>query len=314
MVDAVDDLFQRQAALATVGQLAASGVSRSALRARLRREWGFVLPRLVSGTRRPLDDQQRLVGALLFAGEGAVITSHTAAAWHGVRAAAVDRSVRVAIPSNRAVKSHGFVLVTRTERPDGTAWQRGPLVVASPARAVADSARYGGVDRARAVVIEAVQKQLVSLPALRHELCAGPRTGSAVLRTALADAERGAWSVPEADLARLVADHPRLPEMWANPLLLMGDVRLLTPDGWFDDVGLAVQVHSRRYQAGALDWEATVAADGIFAEHGVPVVAVTPRQIAIDGASVVRRIERTHQAAQERPRPAVTAVPAGAPS
>ena len=67
---AVDDLFQRQAALATVGQLAASGVSRSALRARLRREWCFVLPRLVSGTRRPLDDQQRLAGALLFAGEG----------------------------------------------------------------------------------------------------------------------------------------------------------------------------------------------------------------------------------------------------
>jgi hypothetical protein len=49
-------------------------------------------------------------------------------------------------------------------------------------------------------------------------------------------------------------------------MLTTGDHRLPTPDGWFDDVALAVQVHSRRHHAGELDWEATVAADGAFAD------------------------------------------------
>jgi hypothetical protein len=307
VMKATADLFDEQAGLATVGQLKGLGMTRSALRARLRREWCYVLPRVISQNRVPLDDHQRLLAALLFAGGGAVISSHSAAAWHGVHAAVLDRAVRVAIPAHRAVLSRGFVMIRRTQRPDAASWLRGSLVVSSPARAVADSAREAGPDRGRAVVIEAVQKRIVSIPALRHELCAGPRAGSAALAAALAEAERGAWSIPEADLARLVAQSPVLPPMWSNPVLTAGDIRLPTPDGWFDDTGLAVQVHSKRYHAGELDWEATVAADAVFAEHGIPVVAVTPRQIATDGSGVVRRIERAHQAARVRPRPAVTA-------
>jgi hypothetical protein len=128
------DLFEEQAGLATVSQLTALGMTRSALRARPRREWCFVLPRVVCMTRSHLNDHQRLVAAVFFAGEGAVVASHTAAAWHGVGAAVLDRAVRVAIPANRAVLSQGFVLVRRTERPKAAAWHRGPLVVSAPAR------------------------------------------------------------------------------------------------------------------------------------------------------------------------------------
>jgi hypothetical protein len=307
---AVTEVFRAQAGLASTAQLQAAGVTRSALRARARREWCFVLPRVISQSRAPLDDHQRLVAALLFAGESAVLASHTAAAWHGVHSSVLDRAVRVAIPAHRSVRSHGFVLVRRTSRPDAAAWVRGSLAVSAPARAVADSARDASGDRGRAIVIEAVQKRLVSIAGLRHELAAGPRRGSQGLRAALAEAELGAWSIPEADLARLVAASSVLPPMLANPMLTTGDHRLPTPDGWFDDVALAVQVHSRRYHAGELDWEATVAADAAFAEHGVPVVAVTPRQIAIDGPAVLRRIERAYLAARARPRPPVTAHPA----
>jgi len=76
-----------------------------------------------------------------------------------------------------------------------------------------------------------------------------------------------------------------------------------TPDGWFDDVALAVQVHSRRYHAGELDWEKTVSGDGAFAEHGIALVAVTPRQISRDAPSVLRRVERAYEQAASRPRP-----------
>jgi hypothetical protein len=100
--------------------------------------------------------------------------------------------------------------------------------------------------------------------------------------------------------------------MWANPQLRVGGRRLPTPDGWFDDVALAVQVHSRQYHAGNLDWEATVAADAVFVEHGIPVLAVTPRQIIRTPDDVLARIERAHAAARLRPRPAVAATPIAA--
>jgi hypothetical protein len=95
--------------------------------------------------------------------------------------------------------------------------------------------------------------------------------------------------------------------MWANPALRVGAVRLPTPDGWFDDVGLAVQVHSKRYHAGELDWEKTVSGDGVFAEHGIPLVAVTPRQISSQPEAVLARIERAYEQAARRPRPVVVA-------
>ncbi len=305
----VVELFRRQSGLASTSQLVALGMTRSELRARLQREWWVVLPHVVAGARTPLDDHQRMVAATLFAGRGAMIASHSAAAWHGVRAAAITRMVCVAIPASRCIRSQAFVTVRRTTRPDATAWNREPLLISSPARAVADAARDFSRERARAVVIEAVQRRLVTLAALRHELHAGPRLGSAALAGALREAERGAWSIPEADLAALVAQSSLLPPMWLNPLLRVGDLRLPTPDGWFDDVGLAVQVHSRRFHAGELDWEATVSADGVFAEYGIPVVGVTPRQIAVEGVDVVRRLERAHRAAMGRPRPDVLAVP-----
>jgi hypothetical protein len=156
-------------------------------------------------------------------------------------------------------------------------------------------------------VIEAVQQRLVTLAELRHELEAGPRQGSLALRAALTEAEQHAWSVPEADLAALIRTSKVLPAIWANPVLHAGEVRLPTPDAWFDDVGLAVQVHSKRYHAGELDWEKTVSGDGVFAEHGIALVAVTPRQITSEPAAVLARIERAYGQAAKRPRPAVTA-------
>jgi hypothetical protein len=308
VVDQLEEVLQEQAGLVTVDQLTAAGVSRSALQTRLNREWRFVLPRVVTTANRPLDDHQRLVAAALFAGPDAVISSLTAASRHGVRAAALDRRVRIAIPASHRLVPHGFVLVRRTRRPDERAWPRPPLLIASPARAVADAARETTQSRARALVVEAVQRRIVSTAALAHELQTGPRSGAPRLRYALTAAETGAWSVPEADLADLVATSGVLPEMWLNPVLRVGGVRLPTPDGWFDDVGLVVQVHSQQYHAGELQWEATVSADAVFAEHGIPVIAVTPRQIALTADEVLRRIERAYVAAALMPRPAVTAL------
>ena len=270
----------------------------------------MILPRVVSADARPLDGGRRMIAGQLLAGEGAVIASTTAAAWHGVRAAAGSRDVLVDVPNERHPRSHAFVVVRRTRRPDPQSIHAPALWIASAPRSVADAARESGGDRARAIVLEAVQRHVVTLAELRHQLEIGPRPGSRSLRTALGEAEAGAWSIPEADLMRIVRASRVLPPMWANPILTTSAGRRLPrPDGCFDDVALAVQVHSQRHHAGELDWEATVSADGVFAEHGIALVAVTPRQIATDPEGVASRIERAHAQARRRPRPAVVVLP-----
>jgi hypothetical protein len=47
--------------------------------------------------------------------------------------------------------------------------------------------------------------------------------------------------------------------------------RLTTPDVWFDDVALAVMVHSREFHAGVLDGEATVLGDDDLESAGAVV-------------------------------------------
>jgi hypothetical protein len=85
----------------------------------------------------------------------------------------------------------------------------------------------------------------------------------------------------------MVNDNSRLPRPWANPALHdpLGR-RLTTPDLWFDDVALAVMVHSRVHHSGVLDWEATVAADEDLRTAGIDVVAVTPASIAAEPGRV----------------------------
>ena len=161
-----------------------------------------------------------------------------------------------------------------------------------------------------ALVLEAVQRGVSSVPALRHELGAGERNHSALLRRALAIAELGVWSLPEYMLEAVLARSRRLPPVMANPILhTAAGERLPTPDGWLDDVALAIQVHSLRWHALGAQWEGTVIKDSAFVEHGITVVAFTPQRIEQDPDWVVGRVERIHAALCGRGRPAVTARP-----
>lgn len=161
-----------------------------------------------------------------------------------------------------------------------------------------------------ALVLEPVQRGVTSVAALRHELEAGGRRRSLLLRQALGIAELGVWSLPESGLESALARSSTLPPVLANPVprTLTGE-RLPTPDGWLDDVGLALQVHSLRWHALGADWEGTVVKDSVFVEHGITVLAFTPRRIATDPGWVVRRVETVHAALVGRGRPSVVVEP-----
>lgn len=305
--------FEDQRGLVTVRQLRDAGVTPDALRWRIGRTWRLVLPRVVAVAGVGLDPTQRMIAALLYAGPGAVITSSAAAAWYGVTAAGGLPRITVEVPVRRGPGGAGFVVVRRTVRPDPGARSLGGLLLACPARSVAAAARDAADPQVcRAVVLEAVQRGVADIEQIRQEVELGQRIGSALPRAALREAEAGAWSIPEADLLALLARSRLLPQIWANPSLIAADGhRLPRPDGWFDDVALAVQVHSRRFHSGELDWERTVMTDGVFAEYGIPVVAVTPRAIADDPGGVRRRVERAYRSAAQRPRTPVIARPTG---
>ncbi|MFL6204437.1 MAG: hypothetical protein ACJ739_03730, partial [Acidimicrobiales bacterium] len=112
------------------------------------------------------------------------------------------------------------------------------------------------------------------------------------------------------EVLHLVSGSSVLSPAWANPWLARPDGSpLTTPDVWFDDVAMAVMVHSRRYHAEGERWDDTVEADSDLVAAGVVVVGVTPHRIRADPPRVLHRLERAYLAAAARPRPAVVARP-----
>ncbi len=304
-------LLRDQRGIARRDQLTARGVTRAQLRWRLDRQWRVVLPGVIATFTGTLDPQQRLIAATLFAGPDAVLTSTAAVRWRGLRNVARADNMQLAVPADRYARSTAMVRVRRTVHPDPHPWRRGVLSIASPGRAVADAARDALAEReATALVIEAVQRGMVSIPVLERELELGPRAGSRLLRAGIRAAQTAAWSVPEYDLLGMVRCSGVLPEVWANPELIAVDGTLLPrPDLWIDEVALAIQVHSWLYHSRDEDWEGTIMSDGIFAEYGIPTLGFTPRRIDVAPEWVLARIEKVYATLRGSARPDVRAQP-----
>lgn len=311
---AATELLQRQGDLATRAQLLEAGVSTSALAWRLGRQWRYVLPGVVSTAPGALDDGRRGVAALLFAGPAGLLAGGTAARYYGVQSVPSDPRIHVLVPVNQATRRVRWVHVHSSTvaeaRPRSSAGRRW----ASKPRAVLDAARWAPTQRdRRAIVIEGVQRRIVTVEALAHELDRGSRRGQRGLREAIEEAAAGAWSVPEADLAGLLRAATELPEPLLNARLTTpSGAELVSPDLWFDDVAAAVMVHSRRHHELGDDWVDTVESDGELASHGAVVIGVTPTGLRSNPARVRMRIQRAYRTAASRPRPNILARPRNA--
>lgn len=302
-------LADQQRGLLARRQLRAAGVGDAFVRARLVSQWRAVLPGVVLLGRGQLDDESRALAAHLMAGPESIVTGHAGARLLGLVGNDPATLVSVLVPGNLAARRAGFVRVVRTHRLPAARKQLGSLPVALAARCVGDACRTElDPRRARALVIEGVQRGLTTVTQLHDELFAGPRQGSATFRSAIRAAATGAWSIAEHDLLALVARSSALPRPWLNPRLTTGaGARLPTPDLWFDDVALAVQVHSHQHHADGDRWTATIQADSALAEAGVLRVALTPREIRRTPDDTLARLERAYRSMRARPRPDVRA-------
>ena len=300
LTEAARTIAEAQDGVIARRQLAAAGVTRETVRWRVGRDWRVVLPGVMLLNTGLPSQHQRLVAALLYAGEGSWLASSTAAALHGVRGCAVRAPIDVLVPASRRPRTVAWVRIRSTTLVGEPIQERGPLRFSGVGRAVVDAAADTADDRvARGILLDAVQRRLVRLDDLQQWIAHRGRRGSARLQRFLAEAAAGAWSVPEGDLLALVRQSSMLPPVLANPILTTSQgVSLTSPDLWFDDVGMAVMVQSRQFHADGLDWDATVEAGSDLAAARVVVVGVTPAALARDPRGQLSRIESAYETAR----------------
>ncbi len=251
------------------------------------------------------------MAALLYAGPDSWIAGESAARAHGLLDPGPSLPLTVFVPYPQRSRRVAWVRIRATRLTNERLVERGPLKLSCRPRALVDAAADAADERAaRHMIVSAVRERLVRLDDVQHWIGARRRNGTVRLKQAAAEAATGSWSVPEADLARLLAASADLPELLANPSLRDEDGRpLTTPDLWADDVALAIMVHSQKYHAATLDWEATVTADQDLRDAGVEVVPVTPLAIARHPGQVVDRVVAAYLRVSARPRPSVMATP-----
>lgn len=254
---------------------------------------------------------QQEMAALLYAGPGSAITGPAALRCHHIRAELPDR-VDVLVPATRQRRDAAFVRLHRTSRMPGQIWEAGPARYAPPPRAVADAVRaMTSLRDVRAVVADAVQRGRCAVQDLVAELSEGPGARSTLFRQALADVADGISSAAEADLKDLLA-RSGLPMPLFNPLVYDADGTFIaSPDAWWPELGIAVEVDSREWHLSPEDHARTLARGRRMGKYQIIVLRFTPRQIRSEPAEVIRDIRDALHGALGRPPLNLRTCPAG---
>jgi hypothetical protein len=292
-------------------QAMACGMTPAALRFKLRADgpWQRLLCGTYLATTGAPTVTQREIAALIYAGSGSVITGAAALRHHRIRAPQ-SAVITVLVPNHRHVSSTDSVRIWRTTRMPPTPLQIGPVRVALPARAVADTARaLSSLRDVRAVVADAVQSRRCPIFLLADELQDGPRRGSALLRQVIGEVQGGIRSVAEADFRDLLK-RARVPTPMFNARILEGDTFIAEADAWWQRAGVAAEVDSREWHLSPAGWERTMRRHAAMTAHGILVLHFTPTMIRKDSASVVKQIREALKAGNARPPLKLRALPA----
>ncbi|HEY2522704.1 MAG TPA: hypothetical protein VGJ19_21515 [Streptosporangiaceae bacterium] len=307
-------VLRRQHQVVGRDQALARGLTPAALRHRIRPggPWQRLLPGVYLAVTGAATTRQREMAALLYAGHRSALTGLAAARQHGLRVPP-DGPVDVLVPVRVRRQGAGFIRIQHTRRMPAEVCVADELRYVLPARAVADAARSLTAGRdVRALVAQAVQRQLCSIELLTTELDQGPARGSAALRHALEEARNGIRSAPEGDL-RVLLRRARIPMPMFNARLYDGKGLIALVDAWWKEVGVGVEVDSKQYHYSAGDWQRTMARHDRLVSHGVLLLHFSPRQIRTQPDQVAEQIRAALAVGRAREPLTIRTKPSGLP-
>lgn len=290
--------------VATHAHLVAAGVSLSTVSYRIRPNgrWQRLLPGVVlmhSGTP---TWREKLLGALGYAGEEAVLTGLAALQLYGLRTARTS-TVHLLVPHRQRRQGHGYVMVERTRRlPDASklVFVEG-LAVAPLARAVVDACRrMANRNAVRNLVSDAVQNHGLRIEDLQRELRSSARQRTALAQAVLEEMDAGVRFAAEARARELIARHD-LPQPLFNVDVLTSCGRVIVrPDGYFPQLACGYEIDSRRWHLSPDAYEATTRRRGYAARFGVLLLSVTPSRVFDDPDGFLADLQGLLGIARER--------------
>jgi very-short-patch-repair endonuclease len=280
-------LLRANEQVARGSDLRAAGLSRHTLSSRLRNgAWQRVLPDIVVAHSGPLSLRERRHAALLFAGEGSMLSHRSAAAIHGL--GETERSIEVTIAHGRHIRGRDFVTVHQSARLCRWVYRSG-VPVTTVARTVVDlAATSRRLDDVRATVSRVVQQRATTIDELYAEFELAPRQGSALLATALEEVAAGSRSAAESLFLRLVR-RARLPAPQLNaPIRTSGG--LFYADALWEEERLIVEIDGAAWHLDAAAWRRDLRRQNLLLNAGYRVLRFPAHRLREDPAGVIAEV------------------------
>ncbi|MFD7027088.1 hypothetical protein ACFWAR_03500 [Streptomyces sp. NPDC059917] len=309
----VAPLARRQLNLVTAHQLRAARVPSATVAGRTRPggPWQRLLPRVYLLQTGPPDERQRALSAVLYAagpaadplgGGAAALTGGAALALIGVRGAP-PTPLDVLVRAPRTVAPAPGVRPLTTARWPATITVSG-IPSARPLRAAADfAARAEDPDLVRAVLANVVQAGWCHPRDLHGELRAARALTRPAVRGAAAELVAGVRSIAEARARDALAATDLPAPLWNARLYTPDGAFLASPDAYWPDEGVALEIDSAEYHYARDSWHATLRRRLRLEAHGVLVVSATPSMVRDTPAEVVAALRTLLALAAHRPHP-----------
>jgi hypothetical protein len=198
--------------------------------------------------------------------------------------------VDVLIPASVHRQSLGYVRIHRTRRMPAP-HRVGPIRFAPAARAVADASHwYTSLGDVRALVAEAVQKQVCSIAQIGIELSEGPNRDSAHLRKALAAVRSGIRSEAEADFRDRILRSDLMAPQYNVFLRARDGTDIGEADAWWADAGVSAEIDSQEYHFYREGWLRTDAKHGRMLKYGIRPHHFAPSRVKSDWPTIYEEL------------------------
>ncbi|MFD3542748.1 hypothetical protein ACFWUQ_25105 [Streptomyces sp. NPDC058662] len=306
-------MARRQFNLATRRQLTAAGVPDATVTSRSRPggPWQRLLPRVHLLQTGPPDRRQRALAAVLYAAEPTAdpLSGSTAALTGGAALALLGIREAPHTPADVLVRAPRRLTGTPEVRPLPTSrWPRTITVrgvpSTRPVRAAADFASRGEhPDRIRSVLAQVVQAGWCHPHDLHAELRAARLLNRPAVRAAAAELLAGVRSIAEARARDALAATDLPTPLWNARLHTPDGTFLASPDGYWPDEGVALEIDSAEYHYTRDSWHATLRRRLRLEAHGILVVSATPSMVRDTPADVVAALRALLALAAGRPAP-----------